>query len=97
MLDFCGLPVFGVGIRVMLRGLCGVMRGVMKMPLRYQRMMRRRMLLARFVPCGGFAMMTGRMLMMFGRFLVMLDGWIGHKDSFAGMGAGALPTDPTPG
>jgi hypothetical protein len=60
----------------------GVVRRVMQVTLRGVRMMRRRLVIARFVMIGCFAMVSRRVLVMLGRQMVVLCRLFGHVGSF---------------
>jgi hypothetical protein len=74
----------------------GVMRGMMKMPLRRMSVVGGRFVVPSFVMLGRFAMMLCRVVVMLRRFGVVLRCLLGHMSSLVRSGqtdAGRLPGD----
>jgi hypothetical protein len=65
--------VFAVELSVMTTGFRMMFFGVAGMTVGAMRMMRRLLVIARFVMLGGFAMMLRSVLVMFGGFMMVLD------------------------
>jgi hypothetical protein len=75
-----------VRLGVRLGSFAGVMKGVLRVTVRYVRMVSSGMVIARFVMPGGFAMVARSVLVVLGGFMVMLV--LRHGRLLSGLSAG---------